>query len=42
VAAYFADTSFWMALSRKRDQSNRHAVAWNQFRDPDQEQHRDD
>jgi uncharacterized protein len=31
VAAYFADTSFWMALSRKRDQSNRHAVAWNQF-----------
>ena len=31
MAAYFADTSFWMALSRKRDQSNRHAVAWNQF-----------
>jgi len=22
VAAYFADTSFWMALSRKRDQHN--------------------
>jgi predicted nucleic acid-binding protein len=31
VATYFADTSFWMALSRKRDQYNRHAVAWNQF-----------
>ena len=31
MAAYFADTSFWMALSRKRDQSNRRAVAWNQF-----------
>ena len=31
MAAYFADTSFWMALSRKRDQYNRHAVAWNQF-----------
>ena len=31
MAAYFADTSFWMALSRKRDQHNRHAVAWNQF-----------
>jgi predicted nucleic acid-binding protein len=31
VAAYFADTSFWMALSRKRDQYNRHAVEWNQF-----------
>jgi predicted nucleic acid-binding protein len=31
VAAYFADTSFWMALSRKRDQYNRHAIAWNQF-----------
>jgi uncharacterized protein len=31
VADYFADTSFWMALSRKRDQHNRHAVAWNQF-----------
>jgi hypothetical protein len=31
VATYFADTSFWMALSRKRDQYNPHAVAWNQF-----------
>ena len=31
MASYFADTSFWMALSRKRDQYNRHAVAWNQF-----------
>jgi uncharacterized protein len=31
VATYFADTSYWMALSRKRDQYNRHAAAWNQF-----------
>ena len=31
MATYFADTSFWMALSRKRDQCNRHAIAWNQF-----------
>ena len=31
MAAYFADTSFWMALSRKRDQYHQHAVAWNQF-----------
>ena len=31
MAAHFADTSFWMALSRKRDQYNQHAVAWNQF-----------
>jgi uncharacterized protein len=31
VVTYFADTSFWMALSRKRDQYNRHAIAWNQF-----------
>jgi predicted nucleic acid-binding protein len=31
VATYFADTSFWMALSRKRDQHNRRAIAWNQF-----------
>jgi hypothetical protein len=31
VATYFADTSFWMALARRRDQYNRHAVAWNQF-----------
>jgi len=31
VATYFADTSFWMAVSRKRDQYHQHAVAWNQF-----------
>ena len=31
MATYFADTSYWMALSRKRDQYNRHAAAWNQF-----------
>jgi len=31
VATYFADTSFWMALSRKRDQYHERAVAWNQF-----------
>lgn len=31
MATYFADTSFWMALSRKRDQHNRHAIAWDQF-----------
>ena len=31
MATYFADTSYWMALSRKRDQYNRNAVAWNQF-----------
>jgi len=31
VATYFADTSFWMAVSRKRDQYNGHATAWNQF-----------
>ena len=31
MATYFADTSYWMALSRKRDQHHRHAVAWNQF-----------
>ena len=31
VATYFADTSYWMALSRKRDQYNRHAATWNQF-----------
>jgi hypothetical protein len=31
VATYFADASYWMALSRKRDQYHRHAVAWNQF-----------
>ena len=31
MATYFADTSYWMALSRKRDGYNRQAVAWNQF-----------
>ena len=31
MAAYFADTSFRMALSRKRNQYHRHAVAWNQL-----------
>ena len=31
MAAYFADTSFWMALSRKRDQYHRRAVVWNEF-----------
>ena len=31
MATYFADTSFWIALSRKRDQYNQRAVAWNQF-----------
>ncbi|HXP88662.1 MAG TPA: PIN domain-containing protein [Bryobacteraceae bacterium] len=30
MAAYFADTSFWIALSRQRDQYHRRAVAWNQ------------
>jgi predicted nucleic acid-binding protein len=31
VATYFADTSFWIALSSKRDQHHQPAVAWNQF-----------
>jgi len=31
VATYFADSSYWMALSRQRDQYHRRAVAWNQF-----------
>ncbi len=31
MATYFADTSYWMALSRKRDQYNRNAAAWNRF-----------
>ena len=31
MATCFADTSYWMALSRKRDQYNRHAVVWNRF-----------
>jgi predicted nucleic acid-binding protein len=31
VVTYFADTSFWIGLSSKRDQHHRRAVAWNQF-----------
>jgi len=31
VATNFADASYWMALSRKRDQYNRHVVAWSRF-----------
>ena len=31
MPAYFADSSFWMALSRKQDQYHGRAVAWNQF-----------
>lgn len=30
MAAYFADTSFWVALSRKRDQYHSRAVAWHE------------
>jgi hypothetical protein len=29
VAAYFADTSFWIAISSKRDQYHSQAVAWH-------------
>jgi uncharacterized protein len=29
VPAYFADTSFWIALSSKRDQYHARAVAWS-------------
>jgi predicted nucleic acid-binding protein len=31
VATYFADTSFWIGLSSKRDQHHHRAVAWHQF-----------
>lgn len=31
MATYFADTSFWMAILRRRDQYHGHAIAWNQF-----------
>jgi predicted nucleic acid-binding protein len=31
VPAYFADTSFWIGLSSKRDQHHQRAVAWFQF-----------
>ena len=29
-AAYFADSSFWIALSSRRDQFHPHAIAWRQ------------
>lgn len=29
MASYFADTSFWIALSSKRDQYHRQAIAWH-------------
>ena len=31
MGTYFADTSFWIALSSKRDQHHTRAVAWSQF-----------
>ena len=31
MATYFADTSFWIALSGKRDQYHPRAVEWSQF-----------
>ncbi|HXR76575.1 MAG TPA: PIN domain-containing protein [Bryobacteraceae bacterium] len=31
MATYFADISFWIGLSRKRDQHHRDAIAWHQF-----------
>ena len=31
MATYFADTSFWIGLSSKRDQHHHRAVAWYQF-----------
>ena len=31
MRVYFADTSFWIALSHQRDQYHRRAVAWSQF-----------
>ncbi len=30
MATYFADTSFWVALSNKRDQHHARALAWSQ------------
>jgi predicted nucleic acid-binding protein len=30
VATYFADTSFWIAISSKRDQYHSRAAAWRQ------------
>jgi predicted nucleic acid-binding protein len=29
VVTYFADTSFWIALSSRRDQYHRQAIAWH-------------
>jgi predicted nucleic acid-binding protein len=29
VATYFADTSFWISLSSKRDQYHSQAIAWH-------------
>ena len=31
MASYFADTSFWIGLSSKREQHHQRAVAWYQF-----------
>jgi predicted nucleic acid-binding protein len=31
MATYFADTSFWIAISSRRDQYHSQAVAWHQF-----------
>ena len=31
MATYFADTSFWIGLSSKRDQHHHRALAWHQF-----------
>ena len=31
MATYFADTSFWIGLSSKRDQHHHRAAAWHQF-----------
>ena len=31
MATYFADTSFWIALSSKRDQHHTQAVVWSKF-----------
>ena len=31
MAGYFADTSFWIGLSSKRDEHHQRAVAWQQF-----------
>jgi len=31
VGTCFADTAFWIAISRKRDQHYRRAFAWYQF-----------